>query len=63
MPIMTKLISSKALPWSVIIAMLLPCACMEMGLWDDPAANQQNEPPPPPVDRSAKLVARYTFEN
>jgi hypothetical protein len=36
---------------------------MEMHLWDEPAGNQQNEPPPPPVDRSAKLVARYTFEN
>lgn len=48
----------------VILAMTLAfCSCMEMHLWDEPAGNQQNEPPEPPVDRSAKLLARYTFEN
>jgi hypothetical protein len=36
---------------------------MEMHLWDKEAGNQQNEPPPPPEDRSAKLLAKYTFEN
>jgi arabinan endo-1,5-alpha-L-arabinosidase len=49
--------------WIAIIAASLFHACMEMNMWDEPAGNQQNEPPPPPVDRSAKLLARYTFEN
>jgi hypothetical protein len=47
---------------TVAMALLLS-ACLEMRLWDEPAGNQHNDPPPPPVDRSAKLVAKYTFEN
>jgi hypothetical protein len=50
--------------WGAIIAIaLVLCTCMEMHRWDEPAGNQKNNPPEPPVDRSAKLLAKYTFEN
>ncbi|WP_321332417.1 LamG-like jellyroll fold domain-containing protein [uncultured Bacteroides sp.] len=39
------------------------CSCQEWNQWDEPSGNQAIPIPEPPVDNSAKLVAKFTFEN
>ncbi|KAA6351683.1 hypothetical protein EZS27_000954 [termite gut metagenome] len=47
----------------IAITVLFFCSCQNWNVWDDPSGNQQQPIPEPPVDRSAKLVAKYIFES
>lgn len=57
----------KARKWPSILTMAITVflffSCQDWGEWDEPAGNQKNPVPKPPADKSAKLVAKYTFEN
>ena len=38
-------------------------SCQEWKQWDEPSGNQAMPIPEPPIDKSATLVAKFTFEN
>lgn len=47
----------------MVLSIWFMSACQDMDKWDAPAGNQTIPTPEPPADLSAKLVAKYTFED
>ncbi|NDV77567.1 LamG domain-containing protein [Dysgonomonas sp. 511] len=48
---------------AVFLMAMMFVSCQDMNKWDDPSGNQKVPKPEPPKDTSAKLLAKYTFEN